>query len=266
MIGISDAEFALFRGFILDAAGISLPESRKPIVGARLGGRLNHHRLKSFADYFELLRDGRLPDEKQIAIDLLTTNETRLFREPAHFERLRELALRARGRTTRFRAWSAACSSGEEAYSIAMVLDDCLPSGAWEVLGSDISLRMLRLARRGQYALGRAQNVPAAYLRHYCLRGVAAEAGTLLVKRSLRAKVDFRQINLNSGLPPIGLFDVIFLSNVLIYFDLEAKRQILARVAGQLCDGGWLLTGHSESMHGITDGWTLVAPAVYRRA
>lgn len=266
MIQLSESEFAQFQRFIFDVAGISLSHTKRQLVCGRLGRRLLHHRLNSYTEYFHLLQSGRMPAEIQMAVDLLTTNETHLFREPRHFELLRSLAMRRRGSGKPFRVWSAACSSGEEPYSIAMVLDDCLPDGGWEVLGSDISVRMLERARAGHYPMERARNVPVGYLRRYCLRGIAGQAGTLLVGRNMRQKVSFRQINLNQPLPRIGPFDVIFLRNVMIYFNNETKKQILARIAEQLRAGGYLLTGHSESLNGCGDGWLVEAPAVYRRA
>lgn len=265
MISLSEKEFAHFQRFIFDAAGISLSHAKKQMVCGRLGRRLQHHRLASYTEYFNLLQSGRMPAEVQIAVDLLTTNETHLFREPQHFNLLRTLAIRGRESGRPFRVWSAACSSGEEPYSIAMVLDDCLPEGGWEVVGSDISMRMLEKARAGHYPMERARHVPDGYLRRYCLRGVASQTGTLLVRRDMRQRVFFRQINLNQPLPKIGPFDVIFLRNVMIYFNNETKKQILARVAEQLRAGGYLLTGHSESLNGCGDGWLVEAPAVYRR-
>jgi chemotaxis protein methyltransferase CheR len=265
MIPISEKEFAQFQRFILEAAGISLSHAKKQLVCGRLSRRLQHHKLRSYGDYFNLLQSGRIPAEIQIAVDLLTTNETHLFREPRHFDLLRQLALQRRGRAQLFRVWSAACSSGEEPYSIAMVLNDCLPEGGWEVLGSDISTRMLERAQAGHYPLDRARHVPVSYLRRYCLRGIGSQAGTLLVSRAMRQKVLFRQINLNQPLPRVGPFDVIFLRNVMIYFNTDTKRQILARVADQLREGGYLLTGHSESLSGCGDGWLAEAPAVYRK-
>lgn len=265
MIPISDREFEQFQNFIFEVAGISLSHAKKPLVCGRLGKRLQHHQLGSYGDYFQLLKSGKYPGEIQIAVDLLTTNETHLFREPQHFELLRKLALASAGQNRPFRVWSAACSSGEEVYSIAMVLDDCLATGAWEVIGSDISARVLDRARAGHYPMERAREVPMNYLRKYCLRGVDEQEGTLLVRRELRQKVRFMQINLNAALPHMGNFDVIFLRNVMIYFNTGTKQQIVSRVAGVLRRGGYLLTGHSESLNGISDEVEMEAPAVYRK-
>jgi chemotaxis protein methyltransferase CheR len=265
MIQISDKEFLQFQRFIYEVAGINMSSAKKPLVCGRLERRLNHYNLRSYGEYFKLLKSGREPSEQQVAIDLLTTNETHLFRESEHFDLLRRMALEASGGGRAFRVWSAASSTGEEPYSIAMVLDDALPGGGWEVLGSDISTRVLERARLGHYPLERARNVPMPYLRKYCLRGIGKEQGTLLICRALRQKVQFAQINLNNALPSIGLFDVVFLRNVMIYFDVETKQQIVSRVVNQLREGGVLFTGHSESLNGISANLVAIESAVYRK-
>ncbi|MBS1209112.1 MAG: protein-glutamate O-methyltransferase CheR [Proteobacteria bacterium] len=265
MIQITDREFSQFQQFIYEAAGISLSPAKKPLVCGRLGKRLTHHKLGSYAEYFRLLQSGTAAAEVQMAVDLLTTNETFFFREPQHFELLRKLAVGAQASSQTFRVWSAACSTGEEPYSIAMVLADCRPDGAWEILGSDISTRVLQRARSGYYPMERARQTPSQYLKRYCLRGVGCEAGSLLVERSLRQRVRFEQINLNQPLPRLGMFDVIFLRNVMIYFNVETKQQIVERIATLLKPGGHFLIGHSESLNGISDALKPVIPSVYRK-
>ncbi|HEX4353452.1 MAG TPA: CheR family methyltransferase, partial [Polyangiales bacterium] len=168
-------------------------------------------------------------------------------------------------RKAAFRVWSAASSSGEEAYSIAMVLADVLGGGAWEVIGSDISARVLARAQVGHYALDRAKQVPPEYLKRFCLRGHGAQAGTLLIQRSLRERVQFMSVNLNEPLPQLGRFDVIFLRNVMIYFSPQTKREVVQRILSLLRPGGHFLVGHSESLHGITDSVEALAPSIYRQ-
>jgi chemotaxis protein methyltransferase CheR len=144
MIEINDLEFGKFQSFIFEQAGISLSVNKKSLVSARLEKRLRHLGFDSYSDYFSLLDSHADPLETQVAVDLLTTNETFFFREPKHFDLLRDLATHARSSSRPLRVWSAACSSGEEAYSIAMVLADCMGERPWEVIGSDISVRVLR--------------------------------------------------------------------------------------------------------------------------
>jgi chemotaxis protein methyltransferase CheR len=261
---ISDQDFAKFQRFIFDAAGITMSSAKKALVSGRLAKRLHHHQIDNYADYFKLLSSGKAPAEVQAAVDLLTTNETYFFREPKHFELLRRLATEAKSRNQPLRVWSAASSSGEEVYSIAMVLEDILP-GQWELIGSDISTRVLERARRGHYPMERATHIPHAYLKRFCLRGTGDQTGTLLIERSLRQRVKFVQVNLNEALPQMGNFDVIFLRNVMIYFNADTKRQVVARLVGALKPGGYFLIGHSESLNDISNAVQPEAPSIYRK-
>ena len=262
---ISDTEFSRFQRFIYDAAGITMSPAKKALVCGRLSKRLQAHKLDTFGDYFELLSSGRAADEVQTAVDLLTTNETYFFREPKHFELLRSLATAAAGQAQPFRVWSAASSSGEECYSIAMVLADCLGDARWDVVGTDISRRVLQRARTGHYPLERTRHIPAAYLKRFCLRGTGEQEGTLLVDRRLRQRVSFAHVNLNTDLPRLGMFDVIFLRNVMIYFNGDTKRQVVARVLSLLKPGGHFCIGHSESLNDISTAVQQLAPSIYRK-
>jgi chemotaxis protein methyltransferase CheR len=262
---ISEQEFAHFQRFIFEAAGITLADSKKLLVSSRLGSRVQHHGLGSFAQYFRLLNSGESPDEVQIAIDLLTTNETYFFREPRHFEFLEKQLATMPARQQPVRIWSAAGSTGEEAYSIAMLLADRFQGRPWEIIASDISSRVLDRARAGHYPMERARHVPRAYLQRFCLKGTGKQQDTLLIDRSLRSKVSFMQVNLNDRLPGIGTFDFVFLRNVLIYFNTQTKREVVARVLSAVQPGGWLFIGHSENLNGICDAVKPAAPSIYRK-
>jgi chemotaxis protein methyltransferase CheR len=262
---ITDQEFSRFQRFIYEAAGISLSSSKKALVSGRLAKRLQQCQVNSYAQYFELLSSGKAPAEVQIAVDLLTTNETYFFREPKHFELLREIAIASRFRAQPFRVWSAASSTGEEAYSIAMVLADCMEGLQWDVVGSDISTRVLARANAGHYPMERARHIPPAYLKRFCLKGVDQQQGTILVERNLRTRVRFLQVNLNAPLPQLGTFDMIFLRNVMIYFNGDTKRQVVGRVLSLLKPGGYFCIGHSESLNDITNAVRAVAPSIYRK-
>lgn len=267
MATLTSQEFARFQRFIYDCAGITLSDSKMMLVSSRLAGRVQHFALPTFSDYFQLLAGGAQPQEVQIAVDLLTTNETYFFREPKHFEFLRSqlqsAATQSRGQP--LRVWSAAGSTGEEAYTIAMVLEDCMRGRPWEILASDISARVLERARAGVYPMERARNIPLPYLRRFCLQGQGKLVNTLLVERSLRNKVRFQQINLNAPLPPVGDFDFVFLRNVMIYFNLETKRQVVERVVKVIKPGGWFLIGHAETLHNVTEAVRSTAPAIYQK-
>jgi len=267
---ISDQEFAHFQRFIFDAAGITLSSAKKALVCGRLSKRLQLCKVDTYGDYFKLLQSGAHAQEVQAAIDLLTTNETYFFREPRHFELLAQAATATGDGVQRapqvFRVWSAASSTGEEAYSIAMVLKDCRQGRPFEVIGTDISTRVLERARIGHYSEQRARQIPQALLKRYCLKGRGEHAGTLLVERSVREHVRFLHANLNSTLPDIGMFDVIFLRNVMIYFNGDTKQQVVSRVLSRLKPGGYLYVGHSESLHGLTAAVQPVVPSVYRKS
>jgi chemotaxis protein methyltransferase CheR len=264
---ISDREFAQFQTFIFEAAGITLSNLKKSLVSGRLAKRLKHLNLESYGDYFRLISSGKKPDEVQMAVDLLTTNETYFFREPQHFDFMKAELEKEVHYTKPCRVWSAAASTGEEPYSIAMLLEDRLGSlgRPWEIVASDISMRVLERAATGHYSNMRTGGIPHHYLRKYCLKGQGRQAGTILVDRNLRQRVQFRQINLNSALPQLGTFDFIFLRNVLLYFNLQTKRQVVNRVLSMLKPGGWLFISHTESLHDISDAVDAVRPATYRK-
>ncbi len=265
-LALSDKEFKQFQTMIYDIAGISMSSAKKPLVSGRLAKRVKHHNLKSFDEYFHLvMKDSGADGELQMAVDLLTTNETYFFREPKHFEFMRDKVLPARKPGKPFRLWSAASSSGEEPYSLAMLLADVLGESPWEIVASDISSRILERARSGLYAMERAEDIPKHYLTRFCLKGTGTQDGKFLIAKELRNRVQYRQVNLNETLPKLGEFDVIFLRNVMIYFDMETKRQVVARMLSLLAPGGHLIIGHSESLNGVTDTLKVVMPSVYRK-
>jgi chemotaxis protein methyltransferase CheR len=200
----------------------------------------------------------------QMAVDLLTTNETFFFREPKHFDFLRENVLPGWNTGPR-RVWSAASSSGEEAYTLAMVIAEHAPTDAWEIIGTDISTRVLEKARSGHYPIDRAKNIPNTYLTKYCLKGAGSQEGTFIVGKHLRVRAKFMHFNLKSDLTSLGIFDVIFLRNVLIYFDMQTKQHVVSRLIRQLKPGGYLMVGHSESLNGVTNDVCMVVPSVYRK-
>ncbi|HEY9103353.1 protein-glutamate O-methyltransferase CheR [Chitinimonas sp.] len=265
LVQMSDAEFVLYQALVERLTGIHLAPIKKAMLSGRLAKRLRERGISDYGSYFRLIEDGGEELERQIAIDLITTNETYFFREPRHFEALREQLLpQLSGQPVRI--WSAACASGEETYSLAMLLADVLGESApWELLGSDISSRVLLSARRGLYPMERASHIPPDYLKRYCLRGTGDYMGSLLVDKLLRQRVRFLSVNLVEPLPEIGRFDAIFLRNVIIYFDAETKRRVVRMVAERLKPGGWLVVGHSESLIGLPEELEPILPTVYRK-
>ncbi|MGZ5015692.1 MAG: CheR family methyltransferase [Methylobacter sp.] len=262
---LQEKEFTQFRELIYRIAGISMSPAKKTLVASRLAKRLKHHGLASYGEYFQMITSANGQTELQMAVDLLTTNETHFFREPKHFDFLRQCILSTRKPGKPLRIWSAACSSGEEPYSIAMLLDEVLGCAPWEIVASDLSTRVLEKARTGLYPLERVPEIPRHYLLNYCLKGTGSQEGTLLIERKLRERVQFMHYNLTEAPPKLGEFDVIFLRNVMIYFDQDTKRQVVSSLLSLLRPGGYFLVGHSETLNGISQDVRLVQPAVYRK-
>ncbi len=172
------------------------------------------------------------------------------------------LAKHPKGRA--LRVWSAASSTGEEPYSIAMQLADLLGDTPWEIVASDLSTQVLEKAKSGLFPMQRAEEISPKYLTRFCLKGTGTQEGSFLVSRELRSRVNFMHINLNEPLPKLGEFDVIFLRNVMIYFDNNTKREVVHRMLPLLKPGGHLLIGHSESLNGVTDAYRMIVPSVYQ--
>jgi chemotaxis protein methyltransferase CheR len=262
--GVFEEISALMRGRI----GITLNDSKHSLIGYRLAPRLQALGLDEFADYLALLESADGEGEMQVAVDLLTTNETYFFREPRHFELL-ETTLRAR-RPASYHVWSAACSFGDEAYSVAMLLADLARMGfigtSWSVLATDVSDRVLRTAKAGVYPSDRLRLVAPERLKRYCLRGEGDAEGHAMIRPELRERVRLGWLNLSQPLGEIGTFDAIFLRNVLIYFDAASKRAIVDRVLGTLRPGGLFFLGTAEGRVPSETALELVAPGVFRRA
>ncbi len=263
---LSPAEFGWICDYLYARTGIVLKDGKQTMVVGRLTKRLNHHGLTSYADYFRLIADPNSA-EARVAVDLLTTNETYFFREPEHFAWLREelpAMRRSRAGDEPVRVWSAASSTGEEAFSLAMTLDDVLPLNDWQILGTDISSRVVERARQGLYPIDAASKIPTPLLRKYCLKGKADLAGYLAVLPALAERVRFSQVNLIQPLPNLGRFDFIFLRNVMIYFDQPTKRALVNKVIPLLKPGGYLLVSHSETLNGLQEELVMVRPSIYR--
>lgn len=235
------------------------------MVASRLAKRLDYYELNNYGDYYALATDPDYSDEFQMLVNILTTNETYFFREPKHFEFFRENILKP-WRGERFRAWSAASSSGEEAYSLAMVAAETLGMRDWEIFASDLSTRVLEAARTGVYLMDRLQHMDNRLLEKYCLKGVRTQEGYFRIHPKLRNRVTFNQVNLKNPLPAsLGKFEVIFLRNVLIYFDQDIKKQVVERLITALQPGGYFFISHSESLHRVTEQLEQIKPSIYRK-
>jgi chemotaxis protein methyltransferase CheR len=261
---LNERDFATVRQLIADYAGIKLSTQKRNMVYNRLLRRLRARGVDSFGDYLQLVqRDGS--DEREAFVNALTTNLTAFFREPHHFELLLARAQeRASRRGAPLRCWSSACSTGEEAWSIAMVLREANCPG--EVLGTDIDTDVLNTAQSGVYRLERTATLPPERLRRHFLRGTGANDGLVSIRPELRSMARFAQLNLQSPVwPALERFDVIFCRNVVIYFDREFQKQLLTRLAGLLAPGGLLMVGHSESFPAAHPGFRSCGRTAYER-
>ncbi len=273
---ISEKEFVLFQALIHREAGIYLSPVKKALLEGRLSRRVRELGLNSFGAYYHRVVDGD-GEELIHLLDCICTNETHFFREPQHFEFLEkhvfpEWTVQAAStlRARRVRAWSAACSTGEEPYSLAMALWASFPpASGWEIeiLATDLSTRALERAQVGIWPLEKAREIPARYLKSCMLRGTRSQAGKIKVSPELRSLVDFQRLNLKDEAYPLtGLFDLIFCRNVLIYFDSELRLRVIQRLLNHLAPTGYLFLGHAETLSGLADRVRSVIPTVYVHA
>ncbi len=260
---LSEKEFRLYQSLFSSKLGIHLPDQKLTLVATRLWKRLRAHGLNSYTDYFNLINQPDHQEELSRALELITTNETYFFRESGHFDFLKTTILPGLKHSDVVRIWSAACSSGEELYSIAMVLSD-QRVGRWELVGSDINQSMLDHASRAIYLDQRTERIPEDYRRRFCLRGTGPHQGRLRIEPNLRSRVSLRNIELHQDLPDVGVFDVVFLRNVMIYFDNNLRKQVVQRIMRHIHDGGYLFVGHSESLRGVCSELKQVQPAIYQ--
>lgn len=264
---LSPTEFDLFRRFILTSAGIDLAPCKRALVQSRLAKRLRSLDINNYYAYWERLNQPQHGRERQTAINLLSTNETYFFREAQHFSWLKQHAQHLlANRHQPLRIWSAACSTGEEAYSAAMVLAEQLGiNERWRVYGTDINTRVIPIAQRAIYSTQRAQQVPPHLWLRYFQRGHDEYAGKIRVRPELARRVTFSNLNLlTCGDFTERDFDVIFLRNVLIYFNEETKVRVLTQLCELLKPGGYLLIGHSETIRQQGLPLQQEAPSRYR--
>lgn len=263
---LSWREFEQFRRLFFEWIGLHLPDSKHMLVASRLGKRVAGLGLGGFADYLKLLESKTDPEEIQRAVDLITTNETFFFREPDHFQILERAILPSLSGRRPIKIWCGASSTGEEPYSLAMVLEDHLGRNGWQMVASDVNQDVLAVARKGLYPLDRADRIPEHQLKKHCRKGVGAFDGWFLMGSHLRDRIDFRRINLLDIPGSLADLDVAFLRNVLIYFEAKVRERILSETIGRLRPGGWLVLGHSESVVGLhLPPLDQYRPSVYRR-
>jgi len=261
---ISTAAFEQIRSYVHRTAGIQIGAEKKSMVIGRLWRRLEKFGCETFEEYLAFVRSSEGASERATMLDLLTTNETYFFREPAHFELLRRKIIPEQG-GQKLRVWCGASSTGEEPYSLAMVLADCRAPGSWEVFASDISGKVLEQARAGIYRMERLEYLPTDYLKRFCLRGTDEFEGKFAIAPALRKQVRFAQHNLLEPLDDSEGFDVVFLRNVLIYFDQPTKQKVLDNVMRALRPGGWLILSHCETLQGLHLPVRMHSPSIYTK-
>jgi chemotaxis protein methyltransferase CheR len=269
---LADRDFEFLCRLIYEQSRIRLGPDKRTLVASRLAKRLRQLQLGDYHEYCELLRSPAGTDELRFLIDRISTNHTHFFREIKHFDFLREKILpvwrtRTQARPETFRVWSAACSSGEEPYSLAIHLDEHLApadTGCWQIEGSDISTRVLDIARQGIYATDKLGDVKPDKLHRYFQKGMGQWQGNFRIKDDLRQRVNFHHLNLlENNYPFAHPFELILCRNVMIYFDRVTQEALVSHLAARLAPGGHLMVGHSESLSGIKHSLRLIQPAVY---
>lgn len=263
-IKISDKEFLLLKDLIHINSGIDIQKNDKIHLENKLYNILIEKKFISFRDYYNNIKYN--PIDIQIMINEITINETYFFREKKHFKFLKKIILPTI-KYNKFRCWSAAGSNGAEAYSIAMEIDYNINSYKnWEVLTSDINNNMVKYATDGIYPMKYAKRIPLEYLKRYCSKGINEDNGYFKFKDNIKKNIQYKQINLMNNIDTdIGIFDVIFLRNMIIYFNENDKKIIVNNILRYLKKDGYLFMGHSESLNLITDKVTQIQPSIYKK-
>jgi len=257
-------EFHAFQKLIFKEAGINLNDKKMLLVQSRLLKRIMHYKFSSYADYLRLVQIS--PVECSEMVNLLTTNETYFFREIEHYEFLQKNIINNHPYKQKFRVWSAASSVGAEAYSTAMLLDQFMARADWEIYGTDINSEVVKKARIGLFPESWINKIPIELRLLYCLKGKGTYKGKFLIDRSLIENMRFAVGNLLAPDKSIGKFNLIFLRNVLIYFDDETKQRVLDNVAQHLLPGGYLFISHTENLNMLNSlKLEQIQSAIYRK-
>ncbi len=270
--GMTDGDFNRLRQFIEAELGIRMPPSKRVMLESRLSRRLRHLGLQSFGAYADLVFSPEGARTELIhMIDAVTTNKTDFFREADHFDYLLNQLLPSYSPKTGlpFRLWSAGCSTGEEAYTLAMVMEEHrrkVPAFQYSIFASDISTRVLAQALNAVYDEEKIAPIPLDYKKRYFLRSKDPSLAVVRIKPELRSKVEFRRLNLMDEEYQIPWkFDVIFCRNVIIYFERPVQERLIQKLYGALSEGGTLFLGHSETITGMKVPFRSVAPTVYKK-
>ena len=266
---LSDQEFELFKALIYQQVGINLDTPKKTLLVSRLGKRLRELNLSSYKDYYDCVSGKDGEEELMKLLDLVSTNKTDFYREPVHFDFLRDQVIPEMQAARTLRIWSSASSSGEEPYTIAMTVRDAIPDVTrWNVkiLASDISTRVLSKAASGIYEIERVSQLSGELVKRHFLRGKHDQAGKVCVRPQVANLVSFRRINLmDETFPFSSTLDVIFCRNVMIYFDRDTQAKLMEKFHRYLRPGGYLFIGHSESLQWIEHRFRYLKPTIYQK-
>ncbi len=271
---LSDADFMKLSAFIYTNYGIKLPITKKTMLQSRLLARLKANNIDSFKEYCQFVLSGKAGEAEIVnMIDLVSTNKTDFYRESAHFDFMKSVALPEFAKNNpgkKMAVWSSASSSGEEAYTAAIVISEFLENNKkfdFSVFGTDISTRILEKASLGIYPLERVDVIPLTQKKKYLLKGKDPEKPMVRIIPELRAKTKFERLNLmdNSYSNVPKEFDIIFCRNVLIYFDRETQEKVINKLCLHLKKGGYFFLGHSESVSGITVPLRQIKPTIFER-
>ena len=271
---LNNVDFGKISRFVHEIYGINLHAGKKELVKARLGKRLRDGNFRSFAEYFRFVKSKKGAAELIRMIDSLSTNLTSFFREETHFHKLRKIISEMAGSSSRygrmpgsFRIWCAGCSTGEEAYTLAITLREALNGQNIDpqILATDISTKVLKTAMAGIYQSERVKSISNPLLKKYFQIGQGEWEEYYRVKKELKDIIKFTRFNLMENPNFNNPFDCIFCRNVMIYFDKETQEKLIGRFYNLLKKDGWLFIGHSESLTGMTHRFKYVEPSVYRK-
>ncbi|GMR16864.1 MAG: chemotaxis protein CheR [Gammaproteobacteria bacterium] len=267
----TDSDFNYIRNLVSDNTGIVLSDGKRDMVYSRLTRRIRELKLSNYKSYCDRLKTG---DEKELIAltNAITTNLTSFFREPHHFDFLKTtlLANLKKNKTSRkLRIWSAGCSSGEEPYSIAMVVHEVFESVLthWDIkiLATDLDSDMVRKAELGIYAADRVTGIEQSRLNKFVKNGSGENQGSVKISPRIQSLISFKGLNLMQHWPLKGMFDIIFCRNVVIYFDKPTQKVLFDRYADLMVENGHLFIGHSESLHMVTDRFRLLGKTIYMK-
>jgi chemotaxis protein methyltransferase CheR len=270
---LRESDFQALAALVHRSTGIYLPSSKRELVTSRLLPRLRELGLSGFEGYRRRVQEDS--EERQRFLERMCTHETRFFREPEHFQCLERdvypkwlASAGEHGRSRSVRVWSAACSTGQEPFSFAMHLHHHLALAGFriEVIATDLSTRVLALARQAVWSDSEIPNIPQPLLKGYMLKGTRSQAGKIAAGGELRGLVEFERLNLNDASYELGSsFDLVICRNVLIYFDARTRQRVCAQLMNHVKPGGYLILGHAESVLGRNESLASVGSTVYRK-